>query len=166
MQDEEVCGYRNTRSRYDRRTIQVSYIAPGQDNCKKLTTNRYMCRDPKQIKFAPLNRDTEHTAEELMTIFEVSLVTFSGAILCILTLLARPSFGPVPPSDQGCTSLPNHLRLERSCSIDASYHQFSAYVCSSRRASGPYTDEIDSKIVPGKTKNIFIDTTATDKTKL
>jgi phenylalanyl-tRNA synthetase beta chain len=30
-----------------------------------------MCRDPKQIKFAPLNRDTEHTAEELMTIFEV-----------------------------------------------------------------------------------------------
>jgi hypothetical protein len=34
---------------------------------------RYMCRDPKQIKFAPLNRDTEHTAEELMTIFEVSL---------------------------------------------------------------------------------------------
>jgi phenylalanyl-tRNA synthetase beta chain len=35
--------------------------------------NRYMCRDPKQIKFAPLNRDTEHTAEELMTIFEVSL---------------------------------------------------------------------------------------------
>jgi len=32
---------------------------------------RYMCRDPKQIKFAPLNRDTEHTAEELMTIFEV-----------------------------------------------------------------------------------------------
>ena len=32
-----------------------------------------MCRDPKQIKFAPLNRDTEHTAEELMTIFEVSL---------------------------------------------------------------------------------------------
>ena len=35
---------------------------------------RYMCRDPKQIKFAPLNRDTEHTAEEMMTIFEVRSV--------------------------------------------------------------------------------------------
>ena len=33
---------------------------------------RYMCRDPHQIKFAPLNQDTEHTAAELMTIFEVS----------------------------------------------------------------------------------------------
>lgn len=33
---------------------------------------RYMCKDPKQIKFAPLNRETEHTAEELMTIYEVS----------------------------------------------------------------------------------------------
>lgn len=33
-----------------------------------------MCKDPKQIKFAPLNRDTEHTAEELMTIFEVRYV--------------------------------------------------------------------------------------------
>jgi hypothetical protein len=38
-----------------------------------------MCRDPKEIKFAPLNRDTEHTAEELMTIFEVSqTVTFGS----------------------------------------------------------------------------------------
>jgi hypothetical protein len=30
-----------------------------------------MCKDPKEIKFAPLNRDEENTAEELMTIFEV-----------------------------------------------------------------------------------------------
>lgn len=29
-----------------------------------------MCKDPHQIKFAPLNRDTEHTAAELMTIYE------------------------------------------------------------------------------------------------
>jgi len=32
---------------------------------------RYMCKDPKEIKFAPLNKDTESTAEELMTIYEV-----------------------------------------------------------------------------------------------
>lgn len=37
-----------------------------------VTDARYMCKDPNQIKFAPLNRDTEHTATELMTIYEVS----------------------------------------------------------------------------------------------
>lgn len=31
---------------------------------------RYQCKDPKEIKFAPLNRDEENTAEELMGIFE------------------------------------------------------------------------------------------------
>ena len=30
-----------------------------------------MCRDPKDIKFAPLSRDIVNTAEELMTIYEV-----------------------------------------------------------------------------------------------
>ncbi|WRT65900.1 uncharacterized protein IL334_002851 [Kwoniella shivajii] len=52
---------------------------------------RYMCKDPKEIRFAPLNKDQEYTAKELMSVYE---------------------------------------------------------------------------IVAGKTKNIFIDTTATDKTKL
>jgi phenylalanyl-tRNA synthetase beta chain len=41
-----------------------------------------MCRDPKDIKFAPLNRDTENTAEELMTIYEVcSASLFAAEIL-------------------------------------------------------------------------------------
>ena len=31
-----------------------------------------MCKDPKKIKFVPLNKDKESTAEELMTIYEVS----------------------------------------------------------------------------------------------
>jgi hypothetical protein len=66
---------------------------------------RYMCRDPKQIKFAPLNRDTEHTAEELMTIFEVSLTVGIGLIV------ARPTPGPISASDQGCTCLSHHLRF-------------------------------------------------------
>jgi hypothetical protein len=35
---------------------------------------RYMCKDPKEIKFAPLNKDVESTAEELMTIYEVSYI--------------------------------------------------------------------------------------------
>jgi len=29
-----------------------------------------MCKDPKEIRFAPLNKETESTAEELMTIYE------------------------------------------------------------------------------------------------
>jgi phenylalanyl-tRNA synthetase beta chain len=36
-----------------------------------------MCRDPKEIKFAPLNRDTENTAEELMGIYEVGSTVFA-----------------------------------------------------------------------------------------
>jgi phenylalanyl-tRNA synthetase beta chain len=34
---------------------------------------RYMAKDPKEIKFAPLNKDQEYTAEELMTVYEASL---------------------------------------------------------------------------------------------
>ena len=32
---------------------------------------RYMCKDPKGIRFAPLNKDEEYTAEELMGVYEV-----------------------------------------------------------------------------------------------
>lgn len=35
-----------------------------------LADDSYMCRDPHQIKFAPLNKETEHTAAELMTIYD------------------------------------------------------------------------------------------------
>jgi phenylalanyl-tRNA synthetase beta chain len=35
---------------------------------------RYMCKDPKQIKFAPLNKEQEFTAEELMGVYDVSRV--------------------------------------------------------------------------------------------
>lgn len=33
---------------------------------------RYLCRDPNEIKFAPLNREVESTAAELMVSYEVS----------------------------------------------------------------------------------------------
>ncbi len=32
---------------------------------------RYECKDPQAIRFAPLNKDTEYTAEELMTVYDV-----------------------------------------------------------------------------------------------
>jgi len=78
---------------------------------------RYMCRDPKQIKFAPLNRDTEHTAEELMTIFEVRSINERGL------MKARPTFGTIPTSDQGCPCLSHHLRFKGSGPVHAPYHQ-------------------------------------------
>ena len=34
---------------------------------------RYEARPPRDIKFAPLNKDKAYTAEELMTVYEVSL---------------------------------------------------------------------------------------------
>ena len=35
---------------------------------------RYEARNPKDIKFVPLNKDREYTAEELMTVYEVAVV--------------------------------------------------------------------------------------------
>lgn len=32
---------------------------------------RYEARPPRDIKFAPLNKTTQYTAEELMTVYEV-----------------------------------------------------------------------------------------------
>lgn len=36
------------------------------------TPFRYEAKNPKDIKFAPLNKTQEYTAEELMTVYEVS----------------------------------------------------------------------------------------------
>ena len=50
---------------------------------------RYMCRDPKEIKFAPLNRDEENTAEELMGIYEVSVTLRAHAEVITADVVAR-----------------------------------------------------------------------------
>jgi len=38
----------------------------------ELIYNRYQAKAPNDIKFAPLNKEKEYTAEELMTLYEVS----------------------------------------------------------------------------------------------
>ena len=48
-----------------------------------------MCRDPKEIKFAPLNRDEENTAEELMGIYEVSVTLRAHAEVITADVVAR-----------------------------------------------------------------------------
>ncbi|GFZ43294.1 Phenylalanine--tRNA ligase beta subunit, partial [Saitozyma sp. JCM 24511] len=93
---------------------------------------RYMCRDPKEIKFAPLNRDTENTAEELMGIYEND--RHLGRYLHIIR--DAPAYPIIYDKHDRVLSMP------------------------------PIINSQHSKIVAGKTKNIFIDTTATDKTKL
>lgn len=58
---------------------------------------RYMAKDPKEIKFAPLNKDQEYTAEELMTVYEASL---SYTFLFASTNAQpsdRPSSSQIPP---------------------------------------------------------------------
>ncbi|WVR05649.1 phenylalanine-tRNA ligase, beta subunit [Kwoniella sp. DSM 27419] len=93
---------------------------------------RYMCKDPKEIKFAPLNKDTEHTAEELMTIYETD--RHLGKYLHLIR--DAPTYPIIYDSKDRVLSMP------------------------------PIINSQHSKIIAGKTKNIFIDTTATDKTKL
>ncbi|KAK4686942.1 phenylalanyl-tRNA synthetase beta chain, partial [Tremellales sp. Uapishka_1] len=93
---------------------------------------RYMCKDPKQIKFAPLNKDVESTAEELMTIYETD--RHLNKYLPIIR--DAPAYPLIYDSKDRVLSMP------------------------------PIINSQHSKIVQGKTKNIFIDVTATDQTKL
>lgn len=44
---------------------------------------RYEARPPKDIKFMPLGKDKEYTAEELMTVYEVSSVERVSRILLV-----------------------------------------------------------------------------------
>ncbi|ORY24670.1 putative phenylalanyl-tRNA synthetase beta chain [Naematelia encephala] len=93
---------------------------------------RYMCKAPRDIKFAPLNKDTEHTAEELMTIYETD--RHLGRYLHLIR--DAPGYPIIYDKHDRVLSMP------------------------------PIINSQHSKIVAGKTKNIFVDTTATDKTKL
>ncbi|WWD05510.1 phenylalanine-tRNA ligase, beta subunit [Kwoniella europaea PYCC6329] len=93
---------------------------------------RYMCKDPKKIKFAPLNKDQEYTAEELMGVYE----TDRHLSRYLNIIRNAPAYPIIYDSKDRVLSMP------------------------------PIINSQHSKIIAGKTKNIFIDTTATDKTKL
>ncbi|WVF70653.1 phenylalanine-tRNA ligase, beta subunit [Kwoniella sp. CBS 6097] len=93
---------------------------------------RYICKDPKEIKFAPLNKDEEYTAEQLMTVYE----TDRHLSRYLHIIRDAPAYPVIYDSKDRVLSMP------------------------------PIINSQHSKIVAGKTKNIFIDTTATDKTKL
>ncbi|KAL1405165.1 phenylalanine--tRNA ligase subunit beta [Vanrija albida] len=93
---------------------------------------RYQCKDPHQIKFAPLNKDTEYTAAELMDVYDQD--RHLSKFLHIIR--DAPGYPIIYDKHDRVLSMP------------------------------PIINSQHSKIIPGKTKNIFIDTTATDQTKL
>ncbi|KAG6854848.1 hypothetical protein C0991_012038 [Blastosporella zonata] len=92
---------------------------------------RYEARPPKDIKFIPLNKDTAHTAEELMTIYESD--KHLGKYLHIIR--DSPVYPIIYDSVDQVLSMPPIINSEHS------------------------------KITLN-TRNIFIDVTATDQTKL
>lgn len=81
---------------------------------------RYMCKDPKQIKFAPLNRDTEHTAEELMTIYEVRFELTRET--CEVTYGFHMLLRPIDISPSTCTSLGMPQRIPSSTTARTEYY--------------------------------------------
>ncbi|KAL7423660.1 phenylalanine--tRNA ligase subunit beta [Cryptotrichosporon argae] len=93
---------------------------------------RYMCKDPKQIKFAPLNKDAEYTAEELMTVYEQDRHLNKYLHL----IRDAPGYPIIYDKHDRVLSMP------------------------------PIINSQHSRIIAGKTQNIFIDTTAIDQTKL
>ena len=108
---------------------------------------RYEARSPKDIKFAPLNKDKEYTAEELMTVYEVSLSWF--LFIVVLT------------SMQSDKHLSKYLHIIRDAPVYPIIYDAEDRVLS----MPPIINSNHSKITLD-TKNVFIDVTATDKTKL
>ncbi|KIY74100.1 phenylalanyl-tRNA synthetase subunit beta [Cylindrobasidium torrendii FP15055 ss-10] len=92
---------------------------------------RYEARAPKDIKFAPLNKEQEYTAEELMTVYE---------------------------SDK---HLSKYLHIIRDSPVYPIIYDAKDRVLS----MPPIINSNHSKITLN-TKNVFIDVTATDQTKL
>jgi len=109
-----------------------SLVAIGTHDLDTLTPPfRYEARSPTNISFAPLGRETEHTAADLMQIYE---------------------------SDK---HLSRYLHIIRDSDVYPIIYDADDHVLS----MPPIINSEHSKITLG-TKNVFIDTTATDDTKL
>lgn len=94
-------------------------VAIGTHDLDTLKTPfRYEARPPKDIKFIPLGKDKAYTAEELMTVYEVSYVTYICDI-CVDAPSVRKTSVKVSTHYPRLTCLPHHLRRERPGAIDA-----------------------------------------------
>ena len=86
---------------------------------------RYEARKPTDIKFVPLNKDKEYTAEELMKVYEVWNTMRKEISEIHLPLPSPVGKAPcsIPTYHKRLTSLSNHLRCKRPRSFDAADYQ-------------------------------------------
>jgi phenylalanyl-tRNA synthetase beta chain len=112
---------------------------------------RYEARPPKDIKFAPLNKQKVYDASELMTLYEVSSEV-SRAWQCELL---------TPGVDQSDRQLSKYLHIIRDSPVYPIIYDQKDRVLS----MPPIINSEHSKITLNTT-NVFIDLTATDQTKL
>ncbi|KAL1747672.1 hypothetical protein HDZ31DRAFT_61005 [Schizophyllum fasciatum] len=111
---------------------QRQLVAIGTHDLDTLTPPfRYEARPPKDIKFAPLNKDKEYTAEELMTVYEKE----------------------------------KHLAKYLPIIRDSPVYPI-IYDAQDRVASMPPIINSEHSKITLNTRNVFIDVTATDQTKL
>lgn len=109
---------------------------------------RYEARSPKDIKFVPLNKDKEHTAEELMVIYEV----IQNA------QIYRQRRSNIIQSEK---HLSRYLHIIKDSPVYPIIYDSEDRVLS----MPPIINSEHSKITLNTT-NVFIDVTATDETKL
>ena len=86
---------------------------------------RYEARPPKDIKFVPLNKDKEYTAEELMTVYEVSFLSFQVLYFSDMSS-EREASRKIPAHHPRLAGLPHHLRRGGSGSVHAPNYQLRA----------------------------------------
>lgn len=71
---------------------------------------RYDARPPKDIKFVPLNKAQSYTAEELMTLYEVSTVDiFYVRTRAVTDNAVRSTSGEIPADNSRFPCLSHHL---------------------------------------------------------
>lgn len=111
---------------------------------------RYEARAPKDIKFAPLNKTQTYDASELMTLYEVRFSRLYTRLSIEVQLSLK--------SDR---QLSKYLHIIRDSPVYPIIYDHKDRVLS----MPPIINSDHSKITLN-TKNVFIDVTATDQTKL
>lgn len=110
---------------------------------------RYEARDPEAIKFVPLMKTEAHTAKELMTIYEVPIRPILVDLMVIFYSL------------QNDKHIAKYLPIIRDAPVYPIIYDRQDRVLS----FPPIINSEHSKITLN-TRNVFIDVTATDDTKL
>jgi len=112
---------------------------------------RYEAKPPRDIKFVPLGKDKEYSAEELMILYEVKFLTICKSNMDLIHFFKL----------QSEKHLSKYLHIIRDSPVYPIIYDSEDRVLS----MPPIINSEHSKITLN-TRNIFIDVTATDETKL